>query len=62
VKRIEVFRAGKVRRGWAFRFVAANGKRVAQSETYRRQADAVAAAKLVRDGFSKVDLSIEGGP
>jgi uncharacterized protein YegP (UPF0339 family) len=54
--RIVVFRTGVVRRGWAFRFVAANGEIVAQSETYSRKADAQAAALLVATGFVNAEI------
>jgi uncharacterized protein YegP (UPF0339 family) len=56
VKRIEVFKAGLLRRQWAFRFVADNGEIVAQSEMYRRKMDAENAARLLRDDFKNVDI------
>lgn len=56
MKRIEVFKAGLLRRQWAFRFVADNGEIVAQSEMYRRKMDAENAARLLRDDFKNVDI------
>jgi len=61
-RRIEVFRAGAMKRKWAFRFVADNGEKIAQSETYSRKIDAVSAANRVKSGFAKVPISIEGEP
>ena len=59
-KRIDVFRAGLLRRQWAFRFVGGNGEIVAQSETYRNKLDAIAAANLVRTGYMKIPVTVEG--
>ena len=59
-KRVEVFRAGLLRKQWAFRFVGANGEPVAQSETYKNKADAISAANLVKSGFMRIGLTVEG--
>ena len=61
-KRIEVFRAGLGRRKWAFRFVAANGEKVAQSELYRHKGDAIGAASLIKAGFGKTPITVEDEP
>jgi len=58
MKRIEIFRAGLLKKSWAFRFVADNGEKVAQSETYSRRLDAENAARLVRDDFRGVDVQV----
>lgn len=58
MKRIQVFRAGLLKRQWAFRFVADNGEKVAQSETYRNRGDAVGAAFLVKQGFTHVEIEV----
>lgn len=52
MKRIEVFRAGLLKHQWAFRFIADNGEKVAQSETYRNKADAVESATKIKKGYA----------
>jgi uncharacterized protein YegP (UPF0339 family) len=59
-RRIEVFRAGALKRQWAFRFVADNGEKIAQSETYKNKLDAIAGANRIKSGFSKVPVTVEG--
>lgn len=59
-RRIEVFRAGLLRRQWAFRFVADNGETIAASETYRNKLDAIASANRIKSGFAKVPVTVEG--
>lgn len=49
--RIELFRGGVLRKQWYFRFIAANGEKVAQSEGYRSKRDAVDTIELVRHDF-----------
>ncbi len=49
--RIELFRAGFRKRGWAFRFRAGNGEIVAQSEVYRDKLQAKSTAAAVANGF-----------
>jgi uncharacterized protein YegP (UPF0339 family) len=61
MKKIEVFKAGLLKRQWAFRFVSDNGEKVAQSETYSRRLDAENAARLVRDDFRGVDVLVVDG-
>lgn len=60
MKTIQVFRAGLLKRQWAFRFISDNGEKVAQSETYSRQIDAASAAALVSTGFMDVPITVEG--
>lgn len=59
MNRIEVYRAGFRKRQWAFRFVAANGKKVAYGETYKHKIDAVSTADLVRRDFMNAEISVE---
>ena len=59
-KRVDVFRAGVLKRQWAFRFVGTNGEKVAQSELYRNKLDAIAAANLVKSGYMRIGLTVEG--
>lgn len=59
MKQIQVFRAGLLKRKWAFRFVA-NGEVVAQSELYSRRIDAKATAELVATGFASVEVTVLG--
>lgn len=49
--RIELFRGALIRR-WYFRFVAANGEIVVQSQGYRRKVDARDTIELVRQDFT----------
>jgi len=54
--RIELYKAGVLRKQWFFRFVAANGKKVAYGEGYRNKADAVDTIELVRQQFADAPI------
>lgn len=54
--RIQVFRAGLLRRKWSFRFISANNEKVAYGETYSRRIDAMTTARLVAEDFQGVTI------
>ncbi len=54
--RIELYQGGVLRKQWYFRFVAANGEIVAQSEGYSDKRDALDTVELVRQDFDAAQV------
>jgi uncharacterized protein YegP (UPF0339 family) len=56
--RIQVFKAGLLKKKWAFHFLGANGEILVWSETYSRRIDAETTARLVADGFKDAPIEV----